>query len=396
MKYLAVFLFIILNTNLSGQIIYNDHQRPFLNIESWQWINSDNKEKEIAGKHLILEFWASWCGSCLAAIPHMNELNTKFSEDIAFVSVNSYDNRAMTKKVAQRHQMNSYIIIDQDKYLKDLFKIQLIPVTILIDKNGVLRWKGTANQLSAKLITEFIRNDTIHSVLDTTLVDQTFMLIDPKQHKQLPIQLKATRLIREQFQVSTTSLNIDFDDFPIIDMKNWVIPIIFERLLRNEAGEDVITSFKGNVPEDFSVDFLATADQKVEKTLFLSETIKAFATALNASIDTSVVRQNIQILRVNSDHLKPFLSADQEKDISAVDEDDQYIFQNLTLKELAKFIGQITNKKILFEEEEPQKYNFSIEKIVDFSEMKHFLKTVYNIEFQEKEVERNLYEFTFH
>ena len=395
MKYLAFFLFIFSNINLDGQIIYNDHQSPLLNIESWQWINSDNKEKEIAGKHLVLEFWASWCKSCLAAVLHLNELNSEFSEDIAFVSVNSYDTQSLAEKVIKKHKINSYVVMDQDKYLKDLFEIKVIPVTILIDKNGILRWKGEAHQLTAELLEEFIRKDTIHSISDTIIVDQTFLIKSDTQNKQIPIQLKATRLIQKQFQVSATSLDLKFDSIPLIDMKNWTIPRTIQTLLNIEKEEKVAVTFSGDVPDNYSIDFLATANQKIEEKLFLSETINAFAKALNVSIDTSRVQQHLQTLRVNDDDLIPFLSTDQKADVVAEDQENQYVFQNFTLKELADITGQLTNTEIIFEGDDQQKYNFAIDKIVNFSEMKIFLKKKFNIIFQEKEVERDQYEFTF-
>ena len=388
-------LFLFLSIHLSGQVIYDKTESPDLDVANWDWINPENGRKNLTGKHLVLEFWASWCKSCLAAVPHLNELNTEFSEDIAFVSVNSYDTQSLAEKVIKKHKMNSYVVMDQDKYLKNLFEVQLIPVTILVDKNGVLRWKGLANQLTSELLEGFIRTDTIHSVIDTKLVDQTFMIKDITQNKQIPVQLKTTRLIRDQFQVSATSLDLKFDSIPLIDMKNWTIPGTIQTLLNTEKEEKVAVTFSGDVPDNYSIDFLATANQKIEEKLFLSETINAFAKALNVSIDTSRVQQHLQTLRVNSDDLIPFLSTDQKADVVAEDQENQYVFQNLTLKELAGITGQLTNTEIIFEGDDQQKYNFTIDKSINFSEMKIFLKNKFNIVFQEKEVERDQYEFTF-
>ena len=41
-------------------------------------------------KTVVIDFWATWCGPCRAAIPHMNELRSQtFAEDLVCVGVSN-------------------------------------------------------------------------------------------------------------------------------------------------------------------------------------------------------------------------------------------------------------------------------------------------------------------
>ncbi|MFO0958855.1 MAG: TlpA disulfide reductase family protein [Isosphaeraceae bacterium] len=42
------------------------------------------------GKTYVVEFWATWCGPCLATIPHLTDLQKKY-KDITFIGVSIWE-----------------------------------------------------------------------------------------------------------------------------------------------------------------------------------------------------------------------------------------------------------------------------------------------------------------
>ena len=63
--------------------------QPAPTIEVSEWISgTPEKENGFSGKNVILEFWGTHCGPCIAAIPHLNELVATYgSKDTLFVSL---------------------------------------------------------------------------------------------------------------------------------------------------------------------------------------------------------------------------------------------------------------------------------------------------------------------
>src|SRR5436309_2703130 len=53
------------------------------------WINSKPlTAADLKGKIVVLDFWATWCGPCIASIPHNNELAKKFADKaVVFIGI---------------------------------------------------------------------------------------------------------------------------------------------------------------------------------------------------------------------------------------------------------------------------------------------------------------------
>lgn len=90
----------------------------------------------LRGKVVILEFWATWCGPCVAAIPHLNELAEKFkSKPVQFVAITAED-KATVEKFLARRPIHAWVALDTNQAMSQAYAVEAIPHTVVLGRDG--------------------------------------------------------------------------------------------------------------------------------------------------------------------------------------------------------------------------------------------------------------------
>lgn len=149
------------NINSYGQLKVNS-QAPKITVSTW--LTKQNKPIVLKNKFIVLEFWATWCAPCLGALPHLNELQTRFKsqKDLIFLSITD-ENVEKIKRILPNFQFKSTIITDISEATHRAYKVEALPSTFLIDNKGVIKWIGDPNNLTADVIDAFINHKNIPS-----------------------------------------------------------------------------------------------------------------------------------------------------------------------------------------------------------------------------------------
>ena len=92
---------------------------------------------DFRGRIVFLNFWTTWCPTCLIEMPSMEKLHQKFKgKDFAMVTVNIQESSAQVEKFFKKFKLTFTALLDTTGEVAIGFSIRAIPTTFILDKSG--------------------------------------------------------------------------------------------------------------------------------------------------------------------------------------------------------------------------------------------------------------------
>lgn len=141
---------------------------PPLSIATW--VTGDAVEGFEAGGVTVVEFWATWCGPCLASMPHISELQKQYGDAVRFIGVTREDRDVVDAFLAKEQREGATwadvityrLVIDDSDATNNAYMRAAgqngIPCAFIVGKSGLVEWIGHPMQIDAPL--EAIVNDS--------------------------------------------------------------------------------------------------------------------------------------------------------------------------------------------------------------------------------------------
>jgi peroxiredoxin len=138
-------------------IDFRGRRAPDFTVGEW-WTD----RPDATGKVVILDFWATWCGPCIAAIPHMNDLADRFRADVCVVGISreaaSKFDEGM-ERIGRMHEFRYALAVDSAGTMQQAVGITAIPHCLVIGRDWTVRWQGHPSRLTAEIVEQIVKAD---------------------------------------------------------------------------------------------------------------------------------------------------------------------------------------------------------------------------------------------
>lgn len=128
---------IITTSTLASELKYTNFSAKIFNSQD----KTEVFELDKRPKKVFINFWASWCTSCIEELPVLEAIKADpKNKDMEFIAVNVGDTDKKIEKFLKKYKFSYKIIADSDKSISAKWNVTSLPQTVIVEKKAIMRY----------------------------------------------------------------------------------------------------------------------------------------------------------------------------------------------------------------------------------------------------------------
>ncbi len=141
---ISLVLLLSIFPSLNAQSIY---------VEEWAQAPDSN---ELNKPLVVLDFWATWCGPCIQAMPQTERAVSQFDDDVLLMYL-SNEPSLTVNKFMEKKGLHFISAVDTQARSSDYFEISNLPSTLILNSDGDKIWDGHPTEVTPELLSRLVR-----------------------------------------------------------------------------------------------------------------------------------------------------------------------------------------------------------------------------------------------
>jgi uncharacterized protein (TIGR03435 family) len=131
---------------------------PPIVVEQWLQAPAGARASlaDLKGKVVVLEFWATWCGPCVAAIPHLNSLVSEYRDKPVQFLFLTDEEPWRVEAFLKLRPIAGWVGLNPNRATFDAYGTEALPRTVVIDANGMVAAAIGPEELNPKLMDDIL------------------------------------------------------------------------------------------------------------------------------------------------------------------------------------------------------------------------------------------------
>jgi thiol-disulfide isomerase/thioredoxin len=160
----SLIIFLQQNGSSQSKLLVQESPIPELDLSVISNVQTgeihQEKLSESNGKIIILDFWATWCGPCIAKMGDLQKLKNEFPDDLEIISI-SDETLEKILPFIQKRNLPFRFVVDKESIISNKFEIGALPFTILLDKKGNIKKINGSGEITSAIMKNLVEDKPV-------------------------------------------------------------------------------------------------------------------------------------------------------------------------------------------------------------------------------------------